>query len=57
MNLFILSGRMKKLYVITGLLLFVFSLHAQELTATPEFPLDTNSVSIVVDCSFGNQGL
>ncbi len=48
---------MKKLYIITGFLFFAFSLRAQEITATPEFPLDTNSVSIVVDCSFGNQGL
>ncbi|HXB29793.1 MAG TPA: hypothetical protein VNW49_08240, partial [Puia sp.] len=48
---------MKKLYIISGFLFFVFSLHAQEITATPAFPLDTNSVSIVVDCSFGNQGL
>lgn len=48
---------MKKLYIITGFLFFSFSLHAQEIIATPEFPLDTNAVSIVVDCSFGNQGL
>jgi hypothetical protein len=48
---------MKKLYFFTGLLYFALSLHAQELTATPAFPLDTNSISIVVDCSFGNQGL
>jgi hypothetical protein len=48
---------MKKLYIIAGFLFFGFSLHAQEITATPEFPLDTNSVSIAVDCSFGNQGL
>jgi len=48
---------MKKLYFITGFLSFVFSLQAQELTVTPAFPLDTNSISIVVDCSLGNQGL
>ena len=48
---------MKKLYIITGLLLFAFSLRAQELISAPEFPLDTNTVSITVNCSFGNQGL
>jgi hypothetical protein len=48
---------MKKLTIITGLLLFIFSLRAQELIATPEFPLDTSSVSVVVDCSYGNHGL
>src|SRR5450432_1276874 len=48
---------MKKLYFITGFLSCVFSLQAQELTVTPAFPLDTNSISIVVDCTLGNQGL
>ena len=48
---------MKKLTLFTGLLLLVLSLQAQEITATPEFPLDTDSVSVVVDCFFGNQGL
>jgi hypothetical protein len=48
---------MKKLYLITGLLFFAISLHAQELSSTPGYPLDTSTVSIVVDCSFGNQGL
>jgi Alpha amylase, catalytic domain/Secretion system C-terminal sorting domain/Carbohydrate-binding module 48 (Isoamylase N-terminal domain) len=52
-----LKPHMKKLYFISGLLLFVFFLQAQELTSTPEFPLDTNAVSITVDCTFGNQGL
>jgi Alpha amylase, catalytic domain/Carbohydrate-binding module 48 (Isoamylase N-terminal domain)/Secretion system C-terminal sorting domain len=50
-------GKMKKLYIITGLLLFSFSIRAQELESSPAFPLDTSSVSITVDCSFGNQGL
>ena len=48
---------MKKLYLFTGLLLFVFSLRAQELVTAPVFPQDTGSVSVVVDCSYGNQGL
>jgi 1,4-alpha-glucan branching enzyme len=32
-------------------------LHAQLLTPSPVFPADTSTVSIVVDCSRGNQGL
>lgn len=48
---------MKKFYFFTGLLLFVFSLQAQELVTTPTFPVDNGSVTVVVDCSFGNQGL
>ena len=36
-------------------MLFLF--RAQELTSAPAFPLDTSTVSITVDCSFGNQGL
>src|SRR5258708_32325027 len=36
---------------------FVGNLHAQLLSPTPAFPVDTSSVSIVVDCSKGNQGL
>lgn len=31
--------------------------HAQELTSVPQFPQDTSTVSIIVDCSLGNQGL
>ena len=30
---------------------------AQLLTSTPSFPADTGTVTIVVDCSKGNQGL
>ncbi|HEY4964840.1 MAG TPA: alpha-amylase family glycosyl hydrolase, partial [Puia sp.] len=48
---------MRKFYFVTGLLLCVFSLSAQELVTTPVFPLDNSSVTLVVDCSFGNQGL
>jgi glycosidase len=48
---------MKKFYLFCGLMFFVFFLQAQELTVTPEFPLDTNSVTVIVDCAFGNQGL
>jgi glycosidase len=48
---------MKKFYFITVLLLWVISLSAQELVTTPEFPLDNSSITVVVDCSFGNQGL
>src|SRR4249919_1208803 len=48
---------MKKIYFVTALLVCVFSLPAQELITNPAFPLDTGSVTIVVDCSYGNQGL
>jgi 1,4-alpha-glucan branching enzyme len=48
---------MKKLYIVAILLFISFSLRAQELTSTPGFPVDTNTVSIVVNCSLGNQGL
>ena len=48
---------MKKFYFIVLSLFYVFSLSAQELVSTPAFPLDTSSVTVMVDCSFGNQGL
>jgi glycosidase len=48
---------MKKIYLLTSLTVFLFSLQAQELMVAPAFPLDTSSISIVVDCSKGNQGL
>lgn len=48
---------MKKLYLAIALLIFIFFANAQELTVTPNFPLDTSSISITVDCSKGNQGL
>ncbi len=50
-------SNMKKCCLITGLLFFLFSLQAQELTVVPGFPADTATVTIVVDCSKGNQGL
>jgi hypothetical protein len=49
--------QMKKFYFITVLWFCVYSLSAQELVTTPAFPTDTNPVTVVVDCSFGNQGL
>jgi hypothetical protein len=48
---------MKKFYVVTLLLICGFSLSAQELITTPAFPIDTSSITVVVDCSYGNQGL
>jgi glycosidase len=48
---------MKKFYFVAGLLLCVISLAAQELVTTPLFPPDNSSVTVVVDCSYGNQGL
>ncbi len=48
---------MKKLSVFTGLFFFVFFLQAQELTVSPYFPVDTSPISVIVDCSKGNQGL
>jgi hypothetical protein len=48
---------MKKFYFVTGLLFCVFTLSAQELVTTPSFPTDTNPLTVVVDCSYGNQGL
>ncbi|MDX2045935.1 MAG: alpha-amylase family glycosyl hydrolase [Chitinophagaceae bacterium] len=44
------------LTVILTMMLCAFS-KAQLLVTTPEFPQDNSSVSIVVDCSKGNQGL
>jgi hypothetical protein len=48
---------MKK-WFFTGWFLFLLaSGRAQLLTVTPGFPSDSSTVSIVVDCSKGNQGL
>src|SRR5579863_7957567 len=44
-------------FALTSLLFLHNASHAQLLTVTPSFPQDTSSVSIVVDCSKGNQGL
>jgi 1,4-alpha-glucan branching enzyme len=35
----------------------IFGMQAQLLTMNPAFPLDTSSVTIIADCSKGNQGL
>lgn len=35
----------------------IFQSEAQLLTASPAFPQDTSSVTIIVDCNKGNQGL
>ncbi|HLY68473.1 MAG TPA: alpha-amylase family glycosyl hydrolase, partial [Puia sp.] len=48
---------MKKLYLTFGIWILLFFAHAQELTVVPNFAVDTSSISIVVDCSKGNQGL
>jgi len=48
---------MKKLYLTSGLLLLIAFIRAQELVTTPYFPSDTSAVTVVVDCSRGNQGL
>jgi 1,4-alpha-glucan branching enzyme len=48
---------MKKFVLLTAGLFFVLSIRAQLLSIAPSFPSDTSSVSIVVDCTKGNQGL
>ncbi len=48
---------MKKLYFLSAFLLFVAASRGQLLSVSPLFPQDTSSISIVVDCSKGNQGL
>ena len=48
---------MKKFYFLAGLTLLLFTLQAQELTPVPTFPLDSNTVTITVNCALGNQGL
>src|SRR5438445_7683356 len=48
---------MNKGFVLTGLMFLLRPLSAQLLTSTPLFPADTGTVTIVVDCSKGNQGL
>src|SRR5579872_2204496 len=48
---------MKKLYILLGFLAMLCSVKAQELTPSPEFPQDTSTLTMTVDCSKGNQGL
>jgi 1,4-alpha-glucan branching enzyme/uncharacterized protein YaiE (UPF0345 family) len=48
---------MKNFLSLTLFIFLFFSVKAQLLTATPNFPQDTSSVIITVDCSKGNQGL
>jgi 1,4-alpha-glucan branching enzyme len=43
--------------IICGFIFFSEGLRAQLLTISPAFPKDTSSVSIIVDCTKGNQGL
>jgi hypothetical protein len=50
-------GHMKRWSIVLLLLAQFICGNAQLLTPTPLFPLDTSSVSIVVDCTKGNQGL
>jgi glycosidase len=48
---------MKKLFLLIGLLVFLHSTRGQELTSVPSFPQDTGTVSIIMNCNLGNQGL
>lgn len=48
---------MKKWFALSVVLFLLRPLSAQLLSSTPLFPSDTGSVTIVVDCSKGNQGL
>lgn len=53
----ILNAMLKKLFSIVGLFLLGSTLSAQLLTTIPNFPKDNTPISIIVDCSKGNQGL
>jgi hypothetical protein len=48
---------MKKLYLLSGLLVLLHAVRGQELTVSPAFPQDTSTVTITVNCTLGNQGL
>ncbi len=48
---------MKRLCILIALLGFLHVARAQELTSNPAFPVDTNTVTITVNCTLGNQGL
>ncbi|HTR31897.1 MAG TPA: alpha-amylase family glycosyl hydrolase [Puia sp.] len=48
---------MKRLFFLSGLLAFFYSTRGQELISVPSFPQDTGTVSIIVNCNLGNQGL
>ena len=43
--------------VAASIIFLIPKLNAQLLTVSPAFPADTSTVSIIVDCSKGNQGL
>ncbi len=43
--------------VVMGLFLFTNAVHAQLLSVSQSFPVDSNNITITVDCSKGNQGL
>jgi glycosidase len=47
----------KSLLAVFGIMFFGFSGPAQLLSVSPAFPADNSSVSIIIDCSRGNQGL
>ena len=47
----------KSILLIFTALLCVFTSQAQVLTTTPTFPKDNSDMSIIIDCSKGNQGL
>jgi len=48
---------MKNLLTAFMALLSVTCAKAQELTSVPQFPQDTGTVTIIVNCNLGNQGL
>jgi glycosidase len=48
---------MKRLCLLTGLLVFLHAARGQELIVSPSFPQDTGTVTITVNCTLGNQGL
>ena len=43
--------------MVTALLLLASTGYAQLLSVAPSFPQDNSTITIVVDCSKGNQGL
>jgi 1,4-alpha-glucan branching enzyme len=48
---------MKKLFILSTLLVVLCSARGQELVSVPAFPQDTSTVTIIVNCTLGNQGL
>src|SRR5688572_11309801 len=48
---------MKRIFILLSVFLFANFCHSQLLSWTPEFPKDTDTVTIIVDATKGNQGL